>query len=461
MMQGWKNLRCLVLGLGETGWSCVRFFAHHGVQVSVVDTRHNPPHLQELQQRYPNVPYLGTDVLAALHTNDLLVVSPGLALAPEWLDYASQRGLPILSDLEVLARSTDLPVIAITGTNGKSTVTTLVAAMLRAGGMKVAAGGNLGPPALELLLPQTPHDPPPQPEVLVLEVSSYQLEHTYSLKPWVACCLNVAHDHLDRHGSWANYHAAKQRVYHNAHHAVFCRDDPATQPTQAHAPGGQLCFGFGQGVPEIGEVGVRTLGGMPFVACGQDVFFPLKALPHDTPIVRDNVLAACAIVLASGWMVPEMWGPLHNHSGLPHRCHNLGTFGGITYINDSKGTNPHAAEAALRVAKTHASGEVLILLGGDGKGVDCSSLLPELRDRVRGAFLFGRDAALLEHTIASVVPTYRHTTLDQALASAQQHAQTGDVILLSPACSSLDQFKNYAHRGEHFMHLVHEHARNR
>jgi len=330
-------------------------------------------------------------------------------------------------------------VIGITGSNGKSTVTTLVGEMALAAGLRAGIGGNLGTPALDLLDAQA--------QLYVLELSSFQLETTATLKLAAATVLNVSPDHLDRHGSIERYIAAKARVYAHAQTAVVNRDDRATH-TGAHLA--RRIVSFGLDVPAQGHYGLLEHGGEPWLACGAERLLPLSALKIQGLHNAANALAALALADAADLPRAASLRALAAFRGLPHRCEWVAEQGGVTWINDSKGTNVGASLAALHGLK----GPLVWLGGGQGKGQDFTALRVPLQEKARAAIVFGEDAARIEHDLGGALPVHRVPDLSAAVAQARALAQKGDRVLLSPACASLDQFKNYEDRGRQFAAMV-------
>jgi UDP-N-acetylmuramoylalanine--D-glutamate ligase len=427
----------LVVGLGATGASCARYFARLGQPVRVVDSRATPPGLAGLGALSESLELrLGGFDTAALDGVAEVVVSPGVSLDEPLLKEARRRGLPLLGDIELFARVAPAPVAAVTGSNGKSTVTTLLAELARAGGLEVRAGGNLGTPALDLLEGETP-------ELFVLELSSFQLETTESLRPRVATVLNLSADHIDRHGSLERYAAAKARIFTGAEAVVLNRED---RRVMAMWDGRTPCLRFGLDVPGPGEYGVVETADGPMLARGDALLLPAARLKLRGRHNRANALAALAMAEALGLAPAKLLEALAAFPGLPHRTEWVAERDGVTWINDSKGTNVGAAVAAISGMDT----PVVLIAGGDGKGADFAPLAEAARGRVRAAVLLGRDAPVIEQVLAGVCPTVRVAGIEEAVAEAARLAEPGDTVLLSPACASLDMFRDYAERGERF-----------
>ncbi|MDM7322099.1 MAG: UDP-N-acetylmuramoyl-L-alanine--D-glutamate ligase [Gammaproteobacteria bacterium] len=429
----------LIVGLGQTGLSVARFLARQGLPFAVADSRMEPPGLAELRAECPQAAvHLGpfeAELFVGFRT---LVVSPGIAVAELAVQAAAAAGAEILGDIELFARHVKAPIIAITGSNGKSTVTTLVGELLAAAGHKVRVGGNLGTPALDLLAGEPA-------EFYVLELSSFQLETTSSLKAAAAVVLNVSEDHMDRYLSLAAYAKAKGRIYRHAAAAVVNRED-AWSLRLAASTGVTQPVSFGLDAPAPGHWGLIEHDGQIWLAYG------------DRPLVREceltlrgrhnmaNALAALALVEAVGVDPAAVLDALRGFAGLPHRSQFVGHFHGLDWVNDSKGTNVGATAAAL----AGQTAPVVLIAGGQGKGQDFTVLRPLLTAKARGVVLIGQDADLIEAAWAGGVPIVRAKDMGEAVLMAAELGRPGDVVLLSPACASFDMFKNYAHRGEVF-----------
>lgn len=437
--------KTLVVGLGKTGLSCARYLTRMGIPTAVIDSRRDPPGLEALRDECPDAAlFLGGFDESVFLAADQLVVSPGVSVEEPQIQAALARGTPVIGDIELFAVAAQAPVVAITGSNGKSTVTTLVGEMAQQAGCEVRVGGNLGQPALDLLDPAA--------QLYVLELSSFQLETLESLVAEAAVVLNLAADHMDRHGDMANYAAIKSRIYRRARHRIFNRDD-ARVALMAGAPAaGDL--GFGLGAPPGGEdFGLQTRDGRPWLMQGER---PLLAADELRIAGRHNLLnalAALALGAAAGLPMGPMLEALRHFRGLPHRTQFVGEQGGVRWYNDSKGTNVGAAIAALEGFADDA-GKTVLIAGGDCKGADFSELRPVVERTARAVVLIGRDAPLIEAALEGAAPVQRAGSLEEAVALAAERARPGDRVLLSPACASFDMFRNYEHRGESFVRLV-------
>ena len=427
----------LLVGLGATGVSCARYLARLGQAVRVLDSRAEPPGLARLGALRAALDLrLGSFDLAALDGVTEVVVSPGVSLDEPLLVEARRRGLALLGDIELFARVAPAPIAAITGSNGKSTVTSLLAELATAGGMAVRAGANLGTPALDLLEGEVP-------DLYVLELSSFQLETTDSLHSRAACVLNLSPDHIDRHGTLERYAAAKARILSGAEAVVLNRDD---RRVMAMWDGRTPRLSFGLDAPGEGEYGLVDAPGGAVLARGAERLLPAARLKLRGRHNVANALAALALAEAVGLEPARLLDALAAFPGLPHRAEWVAEHGGITWINDSKGTNVGAAVAAI----TGMDGPVVLIAGGDGKGADFSPLAAAARGRVRAAVLLGRDAPEIERALTGVCPTVRVAGIEEAVAEAARLAEPGDTVLLSPACASTDMYSDYTERGSRF-----------
>jgi UDP-N-acetylmuramoylalanine--D-glutamate ligase len=432
----------VIVGLGRTGLSCARYLHARGWRLAVTDTRAAPPQLAELRALDERIVLaLGGLDTSLLDKALCVVVSPGVPPAGPFFARARARGLEIVGDIELFARAAAAPVVGITGTNGKSTVTTLVARMAERAGVRVRVGGNLGEPALELLAPQT--------ELYVLELSSYQLETTSSLACRAATVLNVSADHLDRYPDLAAYAAAKARIFARCDTAVINLDDPLVV-AMPRAPQRTLSFSLRATIGADYAVAMREREWW-LTRCGIGLM-PVAALKITGLHNAANALAALALGEALELPLPRMLEELASFAGLPHRSQWVAEVHGVSYIDDSKGTNVGATLAA--VAGMH--GPLVIIAGGDGKNQDFSPLAAAFRGKVRHAVLIGRDAPALAAALAGVCTLEECASLPEAVQAAARAARAGDTVLLSPACASLDMFRDYSHRGAVFVQAVRE-----
>ena len=423
-----KNKLVLVLGLGDTGLSVARWVEHHGGRVRAADTRAAPPRAQDFSGELHTGPFKA----ALLKGIDLIVVSPGLPLSEPIL---KQRHIPVVGDIELFAWQNKSKVIAITGTNGKSTVTALTGHLLRTAGVDVEVAGNIGPAVLDASLKRN-HPP----TVWVLELSSYQLETTWSLEPDAAAMLNLSEDHLDRYGSLEKYAAAKARIFRGSGVQVLNRDDPYSI---AMAEFDRARMTFGLDVPgPAWDWGVRNED----LVQGERAFFARNDLPIHGAHNVANALAACALACSFGVGHDKLAEGLRTFKGLRHRLELVATRNGVDWYDDSKGTNVGATIAALSGLDRKA----VLILGGDGKGQDFSPLKEAVRRFASHVLLIGRDAPLIQKAVGGE----RCASLEEAVSKADQLAKPGDAVLLSPACASFDMFRDYRHRGEVFAAAV-------
>lgn len=434
----------IVVGLGKSGMSLVRFLAQQGVSFAVADTRENPPELATLRRDYPQVEVrcgeLDVDFLCRA---DELYVSPGLALATPALQAAAARGVKLSGDIDLFARNAKAPIVAISGSNAKSTVTTLVGEMAAAAGKRVAVGGNLGTPALDLLNDDV--------ELYVMELSSFQLETTNQLGAEVATVLNVSEDHMDRYSGLPAYHLAKHRIFRGAKQVVVNRQDALTRPLMSE---GLPCWTFGLSAPDFKAFGLREENGEKYLAFEFQNLMPVRELKVRGAHNQANALAALALGHAVGLPFDAMLSSLRSFTGLEHRCQWVRELDGVSYYNDSKATNVGAALAAIDGLGADMDGKLVLIAGGDGKGADFSGLRDSVAKHCRAVVLIGRDAELIAAAVGDGVPLVRADSLDDAIVQSRELAQPGDAVLLSPACASFDMFKNYEERGQLFARAV-------
>jgi UDP-N-acetylmuramoylalanine--D-glutamate ligase len=429
----------LVVGLGATGLSIARYLRRAGLDAKFVDTRDEPPGLDELADVWPDADVtLGKVALP----DDVgrVIVSPGVAEKEPLIKKARKANYEVVSDIELFARDAEAPYAAITGSNGKSTVTTLLYHMGCAARKQTFAGGNLGEPALDLLGREVP-------DLYVLELSSFQLLRTASLAPAVAVLLNVTPDHLDWHRSAKEYRDSKYSVYHGAAAAVINRADKrAAKETKDF----ETVISFGMDEPEEGQYGIRNEDGIDYLARGGTMLIAISDMAMRGRHNQENALAALAAGEILGFSLPAMLQVLHEFPGLPHRMQFVGRKGSVDFINDSKATNVAAAVASVE----SIDGMIVLLAGGEGKGGDFSQLATVLENKLRAAVLIGTDADKIADALDTVRPVYFAVDMDDAVQQAAAYADSDDTVLLAPACASFDQFENYAARGEAFAEAV-------
>jgi UDP-N-acetylmuramoylalanine--D-glutamate ligase len=418
----------LVAGLGKTGQSVARYLERRQQPYVLCDTREFlPEKLSEVQ---------------------CIISSPGVPLDVPLFKQARALGIPIMGDIECLAREITAPVVAITGSNGKSTVTSLVGEMAKAAGINVAVAGNIGTPVLDSLENRVP------PSLWVLELSSFQLDLTESLAPAAATVLNISPDHLDRHHNMQAYIDAKQRIYRNAKLQLFNRNDQQTQPL--NQVNQSIVKSFGLDDPGQQGFGMRQVNQKWHLVCDDQLLLCVDDMGIKGQHNWENALAACALSQAVGIPSPVWISVLKQFSGLEHRSQWVRTINNVDYINDSKGTNIGATLSAITGIGPTLSGKIVLIAGGLGKGADFNALKPAISKYVQSLILLGTDAPLIAETMKEIVPISFVQNMDEAVKSARKQAQKGDVVLLSPACASLDMFRDYTHRGEVFMAAVNE-----
>jgi len=433
--------RNLVIGLGETGLSVAKYLAGRGAAFRVIDSRSAPPKLVELKASLPLIEVAcGTTDIAWLDGIARVIVSPGLSHDMPLIREARARGLAVINDIELFAHAATAPIGAVTGSNGKSTVTTLVSMLLEARGLSVPAGGNLGPPALDLLT----HE---RADFYVLEISSFQMEAAESLRPAAATVLNVTADHLDRHGSAERYANLKEKLLNAAEIAIVNHDDPIVRAMGArHARAVpvsiEMPLELGYSIVEVGHVEFLARNSIPFMGVNE--------LGIQGRHNAFNALAAVALAEALVGLPIEPVPTLRSFTGLAHRCQAVARRGGVIYINDSKATNVGATIAAMR----GMDGPLVLIAGGDSKGADLGPLADYARGKLKKAIVLGAAADELKSVLGSVCEVDRAATMDEAVEIAARSSRAGDTVLLSPACSSLDMFESYRHRGDAFVRAV-------
>jgi UDP-N-acetylmuramoylalanine--D-glutamate ligase len=440
--------RALVLGLGDTGLAAAKWLAREGARVRVADTRAAPPRAAELARALPDAQlHSGAFQPALLDGAALVCISPGLALDQPLIARAVAAGIPVVGDIELFAWTvrarSDCRVLAVTGTNGKTTVTALTGHLLRAAGIDCEVAGNIGPAALDALARRV--DGGRLPAVWVLELSSYQLETTWSLEPDAAAMLNLTEDHFDRYADLAEYGAAKARIFMGRGAQILNRDDPHSIAL-SRAGRRRLSFGL-DAPPQAEDFGLLVVGGARWLAQGGNPFLDASEMKIHGDHNIANALAAAALARAVGVGDAPLAAGLKTFSGLPHRVEHVAAHSGVDYFDDSKGTNVGATIAALQGLRR----PLVLIAGGDGKGQDFAPLAEPVAKYARRVLLIGRDAPRIEEALAaSRVPIERLASLEEAVRRAADCAEQGDAVLLSPACASFDMFRDYKHRGDVF-----------
>jgi UDP-N-acetylmuramoylalanine--D-glutamate ligase len=429
-----NNKKIVIVGLGTTGLSCLKFLSDRGISPVVIDTREAPRNIDEIKAQYTECEFiLGGLPQEKLLAADIVLLSPGVSKQTSEIQVAIDAGVEVFCDVELFARLNSKPVVAITGSNGKSTVTMWVTEMLNCSGVSALAGGNIGVPVLELLTADA--------DVLVLELSSFQLETVQSLKPVAATILNISDDHLDRYqGSLTLYAEAKQRIYHNAVNCIFNSEDPLTQPLQSDAT--KWCFDA-NGFKPVSQTSVG------FSELPQQVAAATKKIKGSHN--EANAQVSALIALLAGADQQGIVQALESFGGLPHRTEWVADKLGAHWINDSKATNVGSTLAAINGLYQSTSGELIIIAGGDGKGADFSPLQTPLNDKVKQLITLGKDGAAIGALKADSIHV---SDLNEAVSAAAKIVSEGDIVLLSPACASLDMFVNFEQRGNLFREAV-------
>ena len=429
----------LVVGLGATGLSVARFLRRGDSRATFYDSRNEPPGVEELKKIWPDAEVMLGDSELPNDVNRV-IASPGVADSNPVLANAIKKKLEIISDIELFAREAVAPIAVVTGSNGKSTVTTLLYHMCRADGRDALAGGNLGEPALDLLKRR-------KPDVYVLELSSFQLHRTACLPARVAVLLNVSPDHLDWHASEDEYREAKYRVYREAEAAVFNRADKTAAAQVGRC---RRVISFGADAPQDGQYGLRTIDENTYLARGETLLLSIRDLAMYGVHNQLNALAALAAGDLLGLEMSAMLQVLAEFPGLPHRMQFVARVAGVDYINDSKATNVAAAIAAVESADTM----LVLIAGGDGKGGDFTDLASAVEEKLRGAVLIGADAEKIACALDTLVPVHFAANMKAAVTIASECAEARDTVLLAPACASTDQYSDYVERGNAFCSAV-------
>ena len=440
---------CVIVGLGSTGLSCAKHFAAEGRPFKVVDSRLNPPGLEELKRLMPEIECeLGEFSQQTFLTASELVVSPGVRLKTPEIVAAIHAGIPVTGDIDIFSKVVKAPIVGVTGSNGKSTVVALLTEILRKAGKNFGLGGNLDgenfKPALDLLQ-EDPKD------LYVLELSSFQLETTVSLGAEVAVLLNLSEDHMDRYQNLTDYHAAKQRIFNGCAQIVVNRDDPFSSPIERRD---ESMWDFGFSRPGVNGLGLLEEDGDQYLAYQFKKIVWVNELKVFGQHNISNVLAASAIAMALGIELEHISAAIVEFSGLPHRCQWVRNVSGIEFYNDSKGTNVGATAAAVEGLGQRISGHIVLIAGGVGKGADFRSLAPVINRWGKEVILIGQDAVEMAASFDADIRTYFASDMEDAVAVALDHAEPGDAVLLSPACASFDMFDNFQHRGQAFIQSV-------
>ncbi len=434
------SLPTLIVGLGKSGLSCAQFLAQQGESVAVTDSRISPPGLAVLHDTLPDVPvFVGGFDAAAFDAAQRLIVSPGVSLQEPLIQKALARGVEVIGDIALFASSAQAPIAAITGSNGKSTVTMLLTEMAAASGKRVLVGGNIGIPALALLAQ-------PVPDLYVLELSSFQLETATEVNAAVATVLNISEDHMDRYDDLVSYSRAKQAIFNGAKNQVLNRDDPRVV---AMATGCEKVRWFTLNSPSEGEYGLCEWAGEQWLCCGQQRLMPAADVRMVGRANLANALAALAMGDALGLERSAMMGALREFTGLPHRCQFIANRKGVDWYNDSKATNVGATLAAIN----GFDGKLVLIAGGQGKGADFTPL-KTVSDKLKAMVVMGEDGGKIASLLQGSVPCQHAATMREAVEMASILVEPGEQVLLSPACASFDMFEGFEARGEQFADAV-------
>ena len=443
------NRLTVIVGLGNTGLSCVKYFASTGEKVKVVDSRDEPPGLAALIEMYPDVEWeLGIFNLETFVTAKQLVVSPGISIRSVEIEAAKEAGVAITGDIDIFSKQVAAPIIAVTGSNGKSTVVAMLAEILSKAGKSFGLGGNLDgdnfKPALDLLAES-------EKDLYLLELSSFQLETTQSLGAAVGTILNLSADHMDRYEGIDDYHRAKQRIFTGCKQVVINRDDKESCPL-VESDAAVWDFGFGRA--GVNGLGLLEDDGDLYLAYQLEKIVSVSELKVFGKHNISNALAAVALAMAIGIDMNAIKAAITEFSGLPHRCQWVANIDGVDFYNDSKGTNVGATLAAIEGLGEHISGHIVLIAGGIAKGANFAALVPAMNKWGKAVILIGQDAAEMANYFDTEIQTYFANDMPDAARVALQQSAAGDAVLLSPACASFDMFENFQHRGFAFIESV-------
>jgi len=465
-----KHKQILVLGAGITGMSCVRYLSAQGLCFTVNDSRVNPfssnYNEQKFSKDFPTASlHLGKWHQELIAKADIILISPGINSELDEIKLHINTHCQVMGDVELFCqlnqeRIKPIDILALTGSNGKSTVVSLLAYLATSLGKNAQLGGNIGQPVLDILTEEkigldtntTTHVP----ELLILELSSFQLETLASMQAIATSVLNVSDDHLDRHKTMKNYIQIKQSIYQQGKLAITNRDDITTKTPNEFQP----TLSFGSDKPHEDQFGIITDNNQAYLAFGEQRLIALKQLPLAGMHNALNYLTALAFGYSAGWPLNEMVDNLIGFTGLAHRCQRVDSKDNITWINDSKATNVGATIAAINglaqtlTSEDNTKSSLILIAGGDGKGADFSPLIEPLSQYVSHVITLGKDGDGIARLVPNQTNVSKVTTLIEAVKMAKEHAKEGDIVLLSPACASIDMFKNFSDRGEQFMVAV-------
>ena len=433
----------VIVGLGKTGLSCFRYLSNQGLNVAITDSREEPPELLELKAEFESASvYLGQINEQVLLASDQIILSPGVSLDNKSIKLSIENNIPVFGDIELFCQKAQAPIIAVSGSNGKSTVTTIVAEMTRLAGLKTYVGGNIGIPALDLLSDSTP-------DLYVLELSSFQLETTYSLNAHASVVLNVSPDHMDRYSSLKDYANTKKRIYSGQGLMVLNKDE---EYIHSIIDSKRDTIYFSLGAPEGENFGLINHNNEVWLSQGNEKIINKNQLKIKGEHNISNALAAMALAGAVNVPTNIMADVLKNFTGLEHRCQLVREIDNVSWYNDSKATNVGACIASIK--GLCELGNIILIAGGDSKGADLSGLNPIVKKYIKKVFLFGIDANKLADVMGSEVDKEFVNNMNEAVKGASKIADSDDIVLLAPACSSLDMYKNYQQRGDAFISAI-------
>ena len=433
----------VIVGLGKTGLSCFRYLSNQGLNVAITDSREEPPELLELRAEFESASvYLGQINEQVLLASDQIILSPGVSLDNKSIKLSIENNIPVFGDIELFCQKAQAPIIAVSGSNGKSTVTTIVAEMTRLAGLKTYVGGNIGIPALDLLSDSSP-------DLYVLELSSFQLETTYSLNAHASVVLNVSPDHMDRYSSLKDYANTKKRIYSGQGLMVLNKDEEYIHSIMDSE---RDTIYFSLGAPEGENFGLINHNNEVWLSQGNEKIINKNQLKIKGEHNISNALAAMALAGAVNVPTNIMADVLKNFTGLEHRCQLVREIDNVSWYNDSKATNVGACIASI--TGLCELGNIILIAGGDSKGADLSGLNPIVKKYIKRVFLFGIDANKLADVMGSDVDKEFVNNMNEAVKGASKIADPDDIVLLAPACSSLDMYKNYQQRGDAFISAI-------
>ena len=433
----------VIVGLGKTGLSCFRYLSNQGLNVAITDSREEPPELLELRAEFESASvYLGQINEQVLLASDQIILSPGVSLDNKSIKLSIENNIPVFGDIELFCQKAQAPIIAVSGSNGKSTVTTIVAEMTRLAGLKTYVGGNIGIPALDLLSDSTP-------DLYVLELSSFQLETTYSLNAHASVVLNVSPDHMDRYSSLKDYANTKKRIYSGQGLMVLNKDEEYIHSIMDSK---RDTIYFSLDAPEGENFGLINHNNEVWLSQGNEKIINKNQLKIKGEHNISNALAAMALARAVNVPTNIMADVLKNFTGLEHRCQLVREIDNVSWYNDSKATNVGACIASI--TGLCELGNIILIAGGDSKGADLSGLNPIVKKYIKRVFLFGIDANKLADVMGSDVDKEFVNNMNEAVKGASKIADPDDIVLLAPACSSLDMYKNYQQRGDAFISAI-------